>query len=154
MTLRHFLSDDRGLVLSPACAAILQDDAGLYLLQQRDDIPGIWYPGHHALFGGAIEPGESAVEAMVRELTEEIAICLPASRLTPFLRLDIGLADSAPRERHVFAATLTADEIAGLRLGEGAAMRWIDGDAALSGLALAPYDALALFLHHRRSRIS
>ena len=33
-------------------------------------------------------------------------------------------------------------------------MRWIDGDTALTGLDLAPYDALALFLHHRRARIA
>jgi hypothetical protein len=33
-------------------------------------------------------------------------------------------------------------------------MRWVDGDTALTGLDLASYDGLALFLHHRRARIS
>ncbi|PSB28458.1 NUDIX hydrolase [Stenomitos frigidus] len=51
--------------------AILHQD-GKFLLQLRDDIPGIFYPGHWALFGGHIEPGESPDEAMQRELREEI----------------------------------------------------------------------------------
>ena len=154
MTRAHFLPDDRPLVLSHACAAILRDRAGLYLLQERDDIPGIWYPGHFALFGGAIEAGETPLDALRRELVEEIGIALDADRFEPSLRLDIDLAGIGPRERHVYAATLEPAEIAALRLGEGAAMRWIDGDTALTGLDLAPYDALALFLHHRRARIS
>jgi 8-oxo-dGTP pyrophosphatase MutT (NUDIX family) len=155
MTPRNLLSDDRPLVLSHAVAAILRDRAGRYLLQERDDIPGIWYPGHCALFGGAIEAGETPVAALRRELVEELALDLPAARLELFLRLDIGMSGVGPRERHVFEATLDDGEIARLSLGEGAAMHWLTGDAALTGgVPLAAYDALALFLHHRRDRIS
>jgi 8-oxo-dGTP pyrophosphatase MutT (NUDIX family) len=132
MTRSHFLPDDRPLVLSHACAAILRDRAGLYLLQERDDIPGIWYPGHFALFGGAIEAGETPLAALRRELVEEIGIALDADRFEPSLRLDIDLAGIGPRERHVYAATLEPAEIAALRLGEGAAMRWIDARSVLA----------------------
>ncbi len=52
--------------------ALLTDEAGRYLLQIRDDKPGILHPGAFGLFGGGIEPGESAEEAMRRELEEEI----------------------------------------------------------------------------------
>ncbi|XHX77335.1 MAG: NUDIX domain-containing protein [Stenomitos frigidus ULC029] len=51
--------------------AILHQD-GKFLLQLRDDIPEILYPGQWALFGGHIEPGESPDAAMRRELLEEI----------------------------------------------------------------------------------
>ena len=51
--------------------AILYRD-GKFLLQLRDDIPGIAYPGCWALFGGHIEPGEIPEIALKRELQEEI----------------------------------------------------------------------------------
>ncbi len=41
-----------------AAAAIIFLDDGRYLMQHRDDKPGIFYPDHWGLFGGAIEPGE------------------------------------------------------------------------------------------------
>lgn len=52
--------------------AILHRD-GKFLMQLRDDVPGIIYPGHWGLFGGHLEPGESADVAVRRELLEEIS---------------------------------------------------------------------------------
>jgi 8-oxo-dGTP pyrophosphatase MutT (NUDIX family) len=48
-----------------------------FLLQLRDDIPGIIYPGHWGLFGGHIEPGETPDVAVKRELLEEIGYSPP-----------------------------------------------------------------------------
>ncbi|WP_204137885.1 NUDIX domain-containing protein [Halomicronema sp. CCY15110] len=45
---------------------------GQFLLQLRDNIPTIVYPGHWAFFGGHIEPGETPEEGVWRELKEEI----------------------------------------------------------------------------------
>lgn len=42
------------------------------LLQLRDDKLGIVFPGHWGFFGGAIEEGESAEDAIQREIVEEI----------------------------------------------------------------------------------
>jgi NDP-sugar pyrophosphorylase family protein len=53
-------------------SAILINELGQVLLQQRDDNPAIRYPGHWSLFGGTIEEGESAAEAVAREVREEI----------------------------------------------------------------------------------
>lgn len=53
-------------------SAILINELGQVLLQQRDDNPAIRYPGHWSLFGGTIEEGESAAAAAVREVREEI----------------------------------------------------------------------------------
>jgi len=47
-------------------SAILINELGQVLLQQRDDNPAIRYPGHWSLFGGTIEDGESAAEAVAR----------------------------------------------------------------------------------------
>lgn len=42
------------------------------LLQLRDDIPTILYPGCWAIFGGHLEVGESPFQAVNREIWEEI----------------------------------------------------------------------------------
>lgn len=51
--------------------AILYQDNKL-LLQLRDDIPTILYPGCWACFGGHLELGESPLDAVKREIWEEI----------------------------------------------------------------------------------
>lgn len=53
-------------------SAILINERGQVLLQQRDDNPAIRYPSHWSLFGGSIEDGESATTAVAREVQEEI----------------------------------------------------------------------------------
>lgn len=52
--------------------AILHQDQK-FLMQLRDDIPGIFYPGHWAFFGGHIEAGETPEAAVRREVLEEIS---------------------------------------------------------------------------------
>ena len=43
-----------------------------FLMQLRDDVPGIAHPGLWGFFGGKIEPGETPFEGVQRELIEEI----------------------------------------------------------------------------------
>jgi 8-oxo-dGTP pyrophosphatase MutT (NUDIX family) len=57
------------LLLSPAAAACIRDEEGRILLLQRGDGKDLWgFPG------GAIEPGERADDAAVREVREEIGL--------------------------------------------------------------------------------
>ena len=53
--------------------AILRVD-GTFVLQHRDDKPTIPDPGHWALFGGAIDPGENPYQAIRREIHEELGL--------------------------------------------------------------------------------
>lgn len=80
-------------------------------MQLRDDIPGIFYPGYWAFFGGHLDPGEDPGTAMLRELQEEIAYCAP--QVTLFQRYE-----DLQVIRHVFYAPLTVP-IAELELNEG-----------------------------------
>lgn len=80
-----------------AIAILHRDDQ--FLMQLRDPIPNILYPGHWALFGGHIEPGETPEMAVVRELLEEIDYQVPS--VTKF-----GIYDDDRVIRHVFAAPL------------------------------------------------
>jgi ADP-ribose pyrophosphatase YjhB (NUDIX family) len=82
-----------------------------FLLQLRDDIPGIMSPGCWGLFGGHLEAEETPESAVIREIQEEIAYnvsepifynCYSDERVI----------------RYIFAAPLTV-EIADLQLNEG-----------------------------------
>src|SRR5579872_492447 len=55
-----------------AAAALMVTGDGRYLMQRRDDAPWLRVPGHWCLFGGGVESGESAEQAMLRELAEEL----------------------------------------------------------------------------------
>ncbi|MEA5618500.1 NUDIX hydrolase [Cronbergia sp. UHCC 0137] len=82
-----------------------------YLMQLRDNIPGIAAPGRWALFGGHIEPGETPEIALQREIIEEIGYELPT--FTEF-----GLYPDEKIIRHVFQAPLLV-ELNQLVLNEG-----------------------------------
>ncbi len=49
---------------------------GMYVLQHRDDKPGIAAPGVWALFGGRVENDEEPREAAVREVKEELGVTI------------------------------------------------------------------------------
>jgi len=53
--------------------ALIVNSEGRFLLQHRDDKPGIYNPGLWGSFGGAIEPYEPPDEGLLRELREELA---------------------------------------------------------------------------------
>lgn len=61
-----------GAGLLRVAAAILVRRDGKVLLAQR--LPGTPYPGYWEFPGGKLEPGESAKEALARELREELGI--------------------------------------------------------------------------------
>ena len=63
-------------------AAVLQRPDGRVLLAQR--LPGTPFPGYWEFPGGKLEPGESARDALVRELREELGI--ETLRAAPWLR--------------------------------------------------------------------
>ncbi|WP_432511555.1 NUDIX hydrolase [Kineococcus sp. SYSU DK001] len=60
---------------------IVLNPRGEVLLQLRDDVPGIPYPGRWCLPGGHLEDGEEPAAAAVRELREEMSLDLPPSCL-------------------------------------------------------------------------
>ena len=66
--------------LRVAAAVLLRRD-GKVLLAQR--LPGKPYPGYWEFPGGKLEPGESAVAALVRELQEELGI--EVARAAPWI---------------------------------------------------------------------
>jgi 8-oxo-dGTP diphosphatase len=104
-------------------AILVRDDR--LLMQLRDDIPTIVYPGTWALFGGHMEAGETPTEAIVREILEEINY-----PLTDFNKF--GCYSDSAVIRHVFYAPLKV-EIDRLNLQEGWDFGLFDRDTLLSG---------------------
>ena len=56
----------------PQCGLILENREGKILLQLRDAKPWIPYPDRYGTFGGQIEEGETALQAITREIKEEL----------------------------------------------------------------------------------
>lgn len=57
-------------------STILLSSDNCFILQQRDDKPDIKYSGMVMNFGGSIEQGEEPIDAIVREVEEELGIRL------------------------------------------------------------------------------
>ncbi len=104
--------------------AILYLD-GKFLCQLRDDIPNIRYPGHWALFGGHLEPGETPEIAVLRELKEEISYAPPS---VSFFCCDV----EKDVIRYVFHGQLSAD-VKDLVLLEGWDMKLLTPEQILAG---------------------
>ncbi len=74
MTAGSFLGSRAPLQIGHAVAALLVLEDGRYIMQLRDDIASIWYPGHWGLFGGGVDDGEDEIAALRRELWEELEL--------------------------------------------------------------------------------
>jgi 8-oxo-dGTP diphosphatase len=96
---------------NPVAICLLYRD-GKLLMQLRDDIPTILYPGVWGLFGGHIEAGETPEIAVVREIAEEIEYALPPE----FSKFGIYADEKV--YRNIFYAPLTVS-IDALNLLEG-----------------------------------
>lgn len=128
--------------MSVEVALAMLERQGRWLVQLRDDIPGIVAPGCWGLFGGHLDAGESPEQALRRELIEEIAY--EAGALRPWWRSETG-----GRVRHGFRGPLLVP-VSGLRLLEGQDLALVSAAELRSGriwsLRLAAYRPLAASL--------
>lgn len=138
-----------------AAAALLTVD-GCYLLQLRDADRPIFFPGHWGLFGGGVEPGETALSAIRRELQEELALSVAAEDVHYFTHFtfDFGFSDSPVLSRVFYEIEISQEKFSQLHLSEGKEMRLFRPSEIFgSDMMIAPYDAFALWMHHNRARL-
>ena len=111
-------------------AIVILYQAGGCLMQLRDDIPTIIYPGHWAFFGGHLEPGETPHEGVRRELMEEIGYDAPS--LTLFDRRTSGHVT-----RNIYSGPLTVT-VESLILTEGMDKKLCSRDEIVQGRIYSP----------------
>lgn len=130
-----------------AAAALIVLDDGRYLMQLRDDKPGIFYPNHWGLFGGASEAGEAAEDALRRELREELGF--DAAEVSYFTKIDFAFDSigASKTERVFFEVPMPATAVPGLILTEGRAVEAVPVEELLLRRAVVPYDAFAIWMH-------
>jgi 8-oxo-dGTP diphosphatase len=111
-------------------AAVIHDTAGRFLLAQRP--PGKAYAGYWEFPGGKVEPGESAADAMRRELHEELGITVES--VCPWLTRDFDYEHADVRLRF-----FRIYRWRGVPHGrEGQSFAWQDNTAALNVSPILP----------------
>jgi 8-oxo-dGTP pyrophosphatase MutT (NUDIX family) len=152
MLLRHFLSDQSPLQCGDAVAAIIVVEDGRYLMQLRDDIPTIFYPGHWGCFGGGVSPGEDPRSALLRELQEELEWQWDIGSEFVNFDFDLNHLGQGKYYRMYYEIKVREVEILRLKLHEGAEMRLLSPET-LFALPFVPYDSFATWLHFSRRRL-
>ncbi len=131
-------------------AALLGTPDGRYLMQLRDDKPAILLPGHWALFGGTIDPGETAAAAMRRELVEELEFHAPVIDAFSEMVVELPLAPSRVDRMSFFAVPITLADEAAMVQHEGAGRRLFSPAALAAEARVAPWDLAVVLMHARR----
>jgi 8-oxo-dGTP pyrophosphatase MutT (NUDIX family) len=96
---------------------ILYTSSGHILLQHRTD-DAFRLPGYWAFFGGGIEEGENATEALKREIREELSYEVQSPKFLLAQKVRDGEDDNT---KYVFVEQYQDQP---LQLGEGQAMGW------------------------------
>ncbi|KEA52777.1 hypothetical protein DT73_11840 [Mangrovibacter sp. MFB070] len=129
------LTDIRNPGKKQAAMLLLTDPTGRIVLQLRDENKPIRFPGHWSLFGGAIETGETPLDAARRELEEETGLA-PAQKM--FQPLAVTLASETGRElMYVYHLNLVITP-ADIQLYEGAGFGFML-EEQFSQLKLVPW---------------
>lgn len=127
-------------------SSILISTDNEFILQQRDDKPNIAQPGVITNFGGSVEGTEEPINAIIREIQEELSITLNKEQLklltSSFRKSSLGNEEHLT---HLFVAqNIKKDD---LLLKEGKAIVYFGVDEPLDSLNLSrgTKDVLLMF---------
>lgn len=135
-----------------AVAALLVLEDGRYIMQLRDALPGIFYPNHWGCFGGAVDVGEKPLDALRRELHEELEY--EPGTVHEFTRFDFDFTRFGRSSvcRIYYEIPVSQKAFSRFVLHEGADMGALSGPDLLIGRQTTPYDAFAVWMHMSKRR--
>ncbi len=122
---------------------------GRYLLQLRDDKPGLPLRDHWVVFGGQIEIGEAPEAALRRELTEELDYLTRECCWYMESAFILPRAQRRIVRRHYFTVPVVPADIASMVQHEGADMRLFTLEEILSLPRVSPWDLGVILMHTR-----
>jgi 8-oxo-dGTP diphosphatase len=129
----------------PCVAAILYTTARQVLLIQRDEKPGLEFPGYWTLPGGRVEENETPQVAILRELQEEIGVVPEITFWKKYERPHHRMINNKiiVIEQHVYVGTINirASEIV---LNEGQAVGYFAGSEFVDLRLAYGFDQLLL----------
>ncbi len=133
-----------------AAALIVVDDEKL-LLQHRDHIEGIIYPGYWGCFGGALDGDESPVAALRRELKEELNLDAGEPSYFTAVNYDFRFCGKGTTLREYYVVPIAAVDVGRLVLGEGQGMATFSPQEIFSLREVIPFDLFAIWLYANRA---
>lgn len=120
---------------------IIENPQGKLLFQLRDNKKGLPHANKWSLFGGGIEPGESPVQAIVREVKEELGLDILPQNLRLLLR-----KETKREKRYVFYYKLRENP-SRFKLGEGQRFEFLRLKEILLKENVVPPLRLFMFLY-------
>lgn len=130
--------------------AILVAETGRYLMKRRDDLPTLIFPNEWSLFGGGLEAGETADEALRRELREELALEIDSAEFFTEWRILLPFAEPQIVQIAFYVVPIQERAVSGFVLNEGAEMRLFHAEELMRLPNIVPIDFAAVMLHARR----
>lgn len=143
----HFMGGEGILTPGNASVGLIVLEDGRYLCQLRSQKPGIFYPEHWGLFGGAVDAGECAEDGLKRELLEELALEIDSAEYFTEITFNFSFRGLGQIWRRYYLVPLDRKELKWLQLGEGRKMRMFTAPKLLAQPRVVPYDAFAVWLH-------
>jgi 8-oxo-dGTP pyrophosphatase MutT (NUDIX family) len=133
--------------------ALLVATDGRYLLQLRDDKPGLPLRNHWAFFGGEVEPGEDGRSAILREVEEELTY--RARECTWYHEAIYVLPRHHRRivRKAYYLMPIRPEEVGAMVQREGADMRLMTISDLLALPNIAPWDLSVALLHARERTV-
>ena len=133
---------------SNAVSAIIINNKNEILLQLRDDKPDIFYPKNWGFFGGAIEKDESDIDALKRELHEELNFQFNVFEFLTRFDFDLTCVNQNKVYRSFYVSYAKLDNLDHFLLNEGKEMKFFTLEEANKISNFVPYDkfALSIFL--------
>ena len=126
--------------------AVIVDELNRVLLQKRDSIDSIWFPGFWGFFGGGCDDGEDPKRALYREIMEELQVQLQDSDFFFKWSFSCSALGGGERERSFYIVKFSEDMVNSINLKEGVDYKFFSIQNLPSPLDIVPFDLAALTL--------